>query len=347
MSEPAAATTSSTFWDRLPPRLRPLEKELHGRGNLRLIETTLLVIVGVVLALATINDVSRQTGINQRLIADLKTWRSYTAHDYKNVGVSQELLGITTHRDVVCGNTTAGPPKARSQICLVVAGPDQVRQARGARGLVSAAEHRRRRERTPLRLLRCGHGRALPEMSALAASGAPAGSARRALPGWWPLAALTLLAAVLRLSTLDLQSFWYDEAFTPVHVLHQSLSADVAGGLALGEQPAAVVPHRVGRLSHSGQRRVRSAPALGARGDRRRPGLLGDRQDDRRTSRGDRRSGARRGEPAVRLVLPGGSRLRPVRVHGGARRSSASCGCASGPTGAGPQPSRWPARWRS
>jgi uncharacterized membrane protein len=45
------------------------------------------------------------------------------------------------------------------------------------------------------------------------------------LPKWWPLAALTLLAAVLRLSTLDLQSFWYDEAFTPVHVLHPSLWA--------------------------------------------------------------------------------------------------------------------------
>jgi mannosyltransferase len=42
---------------------------------------------------------------------------------------------------------------------------------------------------------------------------------------WWPLAALTLLAAALRLGTLDLQSFWYDEAFTPVHVLHAGLSA--------------------------------------------------------------------------------------------------------------------------
>jgi mannosyltransferase len=48
---------------------------------------------------------------------------------------------------------------------------------------------------------------------------------RRALPAWWPLAALTILATVLRLSTLDLQSFWYDEAFTPVHVLHASLGA--------------------------------------------------------------------------------------------------------------------------
>jgi mannosyltransferase len=61
-------------------------------------------------------------------------------------------------------------------------------------------------------------------MSAVAPpAGARPLSPGRELPGWWPLAALTLLAAVLRLSTLDLQSFWYDEAFTPVHVLHQSL----------------------------------------------------------------------------------------------------------------------------
>jgi 4-amino-4-deoxy-L-arabinose transferase-like glycosyltransferase len=42
---------------------------------------------------------------------------------------------------------------------------------------------------------------------------------------WWPLAALIAIAAALRLSTLDLQSFWYDEAFTPVHVLRPSLWA--------------------------------------------------------------------------------------------------------------------------
>jgi uncharacterized membrane protein len=55
--------------------------------------------------------------------------------------------------------------------------------------------------------------------------GAPAASvsARERAASWWPLLALTLLAAALRLSTLGLQSFWYDEAFTPVHVLHASL----------------------------------------------------------------------------------------------------------------------------
>ncbi len=42
---------------------------------------------------------------------------------------------------------------------------------------------------------------------------------------WWPLAAITALAALLRLATLGSQSFWYDEAFTPVHVLRASLGA--------------------------------------------------------------------------------------------------------------------------
>jgi mannosyltransferase len=46
-----------------------------------------------------------------------------------------------------------------------------------------------------------------------------------ALPPWWPLLAIALLAALLRLTTLGSQSFWYDEAFTPVHVLRPGLGA--------------------------------------------------------------------------------------------------------------------------
>lgn len=62
------------------------------------------------------------------------------------------------------------------------------------------------------------HGRRAP-------AGVPAQGRSTRWPDWWPLAALTLLAAALRLATLDLQSFWYDEAFTPVHVLHPGLGA--------------------------------------------------------------------------------------------------------------------------
>ena len=49
------------------------------------------------------------------------------------------------------------------------------------------------------------------------------------LARWWPLIAVTVLASALRLSTLNLQSFWYDEAFTPVHVLRPSLWATLHG----------------------------------------------------------------------------------------------------------------------
>lgn len=64
-----------------------------------------------------------------------------------------------------------------------------------------------------------------PRRGSLGGGEAQPGAPAERLPSWWPLAALTLLAAALRLATLDLQSFWYDEAFTPVHVLHASLAA--------------------------------------------------------------------------------------------------------------------------
>jgi hypothetical protein len=66
-------------------------------------------------------------------------------------------------------------------------------------------------------------------VSAAATAARPAAIAeQRRLPPWWPLAALIVLASALRLATLTEQSFWYDEAFTPVHVLHPRLSATLS-----------------------------------------------------------------------------------------------------------------------
>jgi len=118
----APAPSAGGFGARLPAWLAPREHELSGSGRTRLIETTLLVLVGLLLAIATINDVVLQTRVNSRLTADLASWRGYTGHDYKNVSVEQDLYGHST-RDIVCGNTTPGAPKERIQICLVATGP--------------------------------------------------------------------------------------------------------------------------------------------------------------------------------------------------------------------------------
>lgn len=122
MSEPAGAVEPAG-WSWLPPALRPLERERAGTGSRRLAETTLLLLAGLVLAVASVNDLVRETHVNERLIADLRTWRGYTGHDYRNVSVDQELLGTATKRDVTCGNTSPGAPKTRTQICLVMTGP--------------------------------------------------------------------------------------------------------------------------------------------------------------------------------------------------------------------------------
>jgi hypothetical protein len=119
-----AAPVRREPWEWLPPRLRPREQQAdEPRGPLWRAQNAILLLAFVLLATATVNDVVRQSHINERLVADLRSWRAYTHHDYKNVSVDQQTMGVTTKRDVVCGNTEPGPPSAKTQICLVVTGP--------------------------------------------------------------------------------------------------------------------------------------------------------------------------------------------------------------------------------
>jgi hypothetical protein len=105
--------------------LRPRDREDSSpptRGDLRRVETTLLVLAFLVLAAATVNDLARQVHVNDRLTADLRTWRTVTGHAYHNISIEQDLKGHTT-REVLCGNTSPGPPGALPQVCLIVTGP--------------------------------------------------------------------------------------------------------------------------------------------------------------------------------------------------------------------------------
>jgi hypothetical protein len=124
MSE-ASSSPRWSGWERLPERLRPRERELPSppaRGDLRRVESILLVIAFLVLAAAVVNDVVLQTHVNYRITADLRTWRRLTGHDYHNISAEQDLKGHTT-RDVLCGNTSPGAPGALPQICLIMTGP--------------------------------------------------------------------------------------------------------------------------------------------------------------------------------------------------------------------------------
>jgi uncharacterized membrane protein len=106
----------------------------------------------------------------------------------------------------------------------------------------------------------------------LSASAARAGGGTRraararslALAPWWPLAALLVVAAALRVSTLSLQSFWYDEAYTPVHVLHSSLAATLHSWLHDEDTPPLwyLVAWLVSRVFGTGLLALRMPSAL-------------------------------------------------------------------------------------
>jgi len=101
---------------------RPRASERKGLGSLRLAETTLLILFGLLLAIATANDVRQQTHVNHRLNADLATWRAVTGHNYHSIAIEQDVKEHTT-RDTVCGNVSPGGPKQRTQLCLRMTGP--------------------------------------------------------------------------------------------------------------------------------------------------------------------------------------------------------------------------------
>ena len=68
----------------------------------------------LVLAIATRQRPRRARSTSTSVsIADLQHLAHYTGHDYNNISVDQETLGDDSKREVVCGNTSPGAPKAK------------------------------------------------------------------------------------------------------------------------------------------------------------------------------------------------------------------------------------------
>ena len=109
---------------RLRDLLGPRDKERRGRGELRFIETAVLVLVAIVLLVATVNDDHRAVRIGNRLAADLESWRAYTGVAFHNPFIEQDIKTYTT-RDVVCADETIGKPAGKPQACLIFTGPVQ------------------------------------------------------------------------------------------------------------------------------------------------------------------------------------------------------------------------------
>jgi hypothetical protein len=105
---------------RLPRWLAPRAEQPTGPRLWR-IETVVLIVVGLLLAVASINDLVLTVHNNRQLVADRNTWRHYTHRDYFNV--SAAALTVGQPLDLSCANATPGPPGERTQICILLKGP--------------------------------------------------------------------------------------------------------------------------------------------------------------------------------------------------------------------------------
>ncbi len=112
----------SGFVERLPAWLSPRAVESGGRRRWR-IETIVLIVVGLVLAVTSANDIFWSVSQNRRLVADQMTWRHYTHRDYFNVSAAPLVVGQPV--DLSCANASPGPPGERPQICILMSGPVQ------------------------------------------------------------------------------------------------------------------------------------------------------------------------------------------------------------------------------
>ncbi len=112
---------SATLPEWLAPR-RADDPAAAGSPLRRSLETLVVVLVGVLLAVATVDDLHRQVGLNERFAVDKRTWRSYTHRNVKLLGITPAIRG---NLDIVCGPPIVGDT---SRLCLMLGGPAHVHE---------------------------------------------------------------------------------------------------------------------------------------------------------------------------------------------------------------------------
>ena len=124
MSSTTSAPAGPTRRTRLPDWLaaRPDGQRDPASRDVRAIETTILLLVGLLLAVAVVYDVAYQTRVNIRESADRATWRAFAHIQTKHLSVLPPERGTT---DIVCrsSSTVAATAAHQVRVCLVVSGP--------------------------------------------------------------------------------------------------------------------------------------------------------------------------------------------------------------------------------
>jgi hypothetical protein len=107
---------------RLPAWLGPRDSEPQGRGRRRRIEAAILLAIAMLITVATVYDLTREVKVDNRLTADVETWRAVTHIHDEEVAIEQDLASYST-RDTACGTVNEDKYEISARVCLMLAGP--------------------------------------------------------------------------------------------------------------------------------------------------------------------------------------------------------------------------------
>lgn len=109
---------------RLPSWLRPADSEDQARpaGRRRRIEAIVLIVVAALISVGTVYDLTREVKVDDRLTADIETWRHVTGIHDEEVAVEQDLASYSTV-DTACASLHESKKLVRSRICVMLDGP--------------------------------------------------------------------------------------------------------------------------------------------------------------------------------------------------------------------------------
>lgn len=110
---------------RLPAWLRPADSEQQAARparRRRRIEAIVLVVIAALVSVATVYDLTREVKVDDRLTADIETWRQLTRIPDEEVAIEQDLASYSTV-DTACGDIEEPKRWASARVCVMMDGP--------------------------------------------------------------------------------------------------------------------------------------------------------------------------------------------------------------------------------